>query len=131
MRQPSELIAVGEAVAVDLRVEPADQEMIEIAERVLAPEIYAAGVVDGVAQGRDALLVDDLARHDLHADRQVFDLGAGLADRGHLLQWRPGIAGIDGATRVGAARLDRCRLLDRPVCRLRPTPLRSALGAPR
>src|SRR6185437_37678 len=126
----AELIAIGETVAIDLGIEPTDQEMIEIAERILAAEIDAARIIDGIAQRRDALLVEDLARHDLHADRQVFKLGAGLADRGYLLQGRPGIAGVDGARRVGATGLDRRRLLGRSARHLRLALERSVRGAP-
>src|ERR1700744_4677955 len=132
MRETAELVAIRKAVAVDLRIETADQEMIEIAERVLATEIDAARIGDTVTQRRDALLVEDLARHDLHAGRQIFELGAGLADRSHLLQGRSGIARVDGAARIGAAGLDRSRLrLVRSACDLRPGPRRFALGAPR
>ena len=103
MRDAAELVAVGKTVAVDLGVEPADQEMVEIAQRILAARIDAARVGDGVAQRRSALLGQHLAGNDLNADRQVRELGAGLAERGRLLQRRPGIGVVRTVAVVGRA----------------------------
>jgi hypothetical protein len=50
------LVTVGEAVGVDLRVQAADQKVIEISERVLTAFVDAAGVGDGLTQRKVALL---------------------------------------------------------------------------
>lgn len=75
------LPAVGESVVVDLRVQAADQEMVEIAERILTTEIDPARVVKGVPQHVNALLIENLPRHDLHAGRHIPEPGASLAQR--------------------------------------------------
>ena len=55
--------------------------MVEITQRILTAEIDSAGVVKCVPQHGHALLVEDFAGDDLHADRQILELGAGLAER--------------------------------------------------
>ena len=62
MHQTAELVAVGEAVSIDLGVQTADQEVVEITQRILSARVDAARIVDGVAQQRAALLGHDLAR---------------------------------------------------------------------
>src|SRR5262245_12999449 len=86
MRVAVDLVAVGEAVAVDARVHSANEEAVEEAVGRGAALADAAGVAHGLAQARAALLFNDRAGDDLHAEGKVDDRRAGLADSGHLLQ---------------------------------------------
>src|SRR5262249_45502538 len=88
MRVAVDLIAVREAVAVDTRVNSADEEAIEEAVGRWPALADAARVAHGLAQAGAALLLNDRARDDLDAEGKVDDGGAGLADTGHLLQRR-------------------------------------------
>src|ERR1700743_1927501 len=104
MRKATELIAVRKAVGVDLGVQATDQEMIEIAQRILAAVIDAAGVGQSVAQRYGALLVQHFAGDDLHADRQVRQLGPGFAKRRRLLQRRTRIIVVGAVAIVSGSR---------------------------
>jgi hypothetical protein len=89
MRDAAELIAVGETVAEDLGVEPADHKVVEIAERVLAADIDARRVVEAVTQHRAALLGQHFAGDDMDAAREVGKRRIRLAER------RDGIRAVD------------------------------------
>ena len=88
MRKAAELVAVGEVVSKDLGVQAADQEVVEITQRILSARIDAARIGDGLAQQCAALFRNDFARNDLDAGGDILKLGAGLAERWHLLQGR-------------------------------------------
>src|SRR6201999_3047796 len=65
MREAAELVAVGEAVGMDLGVESADQEVVEIAEPASTAAIAASLIFDGVAQPDAAPFGEPLARNTL------------------------------------------------------------------
>jgi hypothetical protein len=79
MGQPAELVAIGETVAIDLRIQAANQEMVVVTLGVLPAGVDAAGVIDGVAQHGGALLVQQRTGNDLDAGWEVFELRAGFA----------------------------------------------------
>ena len=122
MHETAELVAIRKSVGVNLRVQTADQEVIEIAERILSTGIDAARIVDGVPQCRNALFGQDLARNDLDAGRDIRKFGAGFAQSGYLLQWRAGIVVVRTVAVVGHARRRRRRL--RRLVRMRGPSLR-------
>ena len=109
VREAAELIAVGETVGIDLGVQAADQKMVEIAQRILPAGVDAAGVGDRFLERRGTLFGENFAGNDLNADGQVGNLGAGLAGRRHLLQWRPGVVVVRAIAVVGRLRSLCCR----------------------
>jgi hypothetical protein len=100
------LIAVGEAVRIDLGVQPADREPVEEPIGGRAARVDAAHALGHIDQVGAALLRDSLGRHDLNAGRNVSDGGARLADRRSELK-RRGIAETDRCRRGGRSRRRR------------------------
>ncbi len=80
------LVAVGEAVVVDLGGEAADEEVVVGAEAVVSALHDTAGVADGVEKAEAALRIDELAVNDLDAAWDVLKHGSGLADAYDLLE---------------------------------------------
>src|SRR5271163_445375 len=88
--------------------------MVEIAQRILPAGVDSAGIADGVAQQRAALLGDDFAGNDLHAGGQVPKLGSGLAERWDLLRrWarRVVVRTVSGIEHAGGLRRGFWRLV--------------------
>lgn len=67
MRKSAEFVAVGKSIAIDLRVQAADQKVVVVTLGILTTRVDAAGVVDGVTQHGGALLGQERARNDLDA----------------------------------------------------------------
>lgn len=91
VRDAAEKVSIGVAIAVDLGIQAADQEVIVIALRVLAAYVDAARVVQAFAQHGRALLRKHRARNDLRVGRQVLQFCAGLAGRAYLLRVVDGV----------------------------------------
>src|ERR1700742_1866349 len=97
MRQAVDLVSVGESVAVNARIEAADEEAVEEAVGRRPALAGAAHIADGAVEIGAALLPDDLARNDLHAAWNVSYRGVGLAELRRLLKRSVGRAlYIDG-----------------------------------
>src|ERR1700733_2490192 len=86
VRDSAELIAVGETITVDLRVQTADQKMIVVSFGILATRVDAAGVVNAFAQHGGALFLENLPRNDLDAGRYILELRARFAEGRHLFR---------------------------------------------
>ena len=129
MRDAAELIAVRKPVAEDLGIEAADQEVIEIAERILAADVNAGRIVDAVAQHGAALLGQDFARDDMDAARQVGERRVRFAERRHLVGAVDTVALDRGAAGLRRAFDLHRRKVDRAVALIGRTLLRRGRDA--
>ena len=87
VRQAVALVAVREAVGIDARVEPADQEVVVEAEAVAAAAPDAAGIADRILQRHAALRVDGAPVDDLDTRRYLGQRRARLAGRRRLVEF--------------------------------------------